>query len=402
MNAVRLVLDVHEEERAALRYTAEEVLRPLGFRLADDDGAPSVGLDDKDVGALREGFRWLSGGVEREVSERDRWGRVPLKSMPESHRVDPLARPVDAARERLGETLRRARMDVTLPTWLGRSWAVCLTHDLDALHTSRLRAFAGDLARGFRNRGIRRAVGPDDRRRSARALAELAEANGHRSTFFVKAGASGPEDVPARPERDSRWFRHLLDAGHEIGLHPSIHASMDPARLDEEARRLARVIGMSPRLVRSHYLRWDAAVTPALYARAGFRADSTLGWSESPGFRRGTAHPFRIWDPTVQRASSLWEVPLAVMDTSLFVHQRLTDEAASERLTDVFEAARHSNGVAVVLWHNCMDGDPAWWRRLRVLESAVRQARRDGAALLTMGQALAAAQMEGRENPRPR
>jgi hypothetical protein len=173
-----------------------------------------------------------------------------------------------------------------------------------------------------------------------------------------------------------------------VGLHPSIQAATDPARLRAERQRLAQALGAEPSLVRSHYLRWDPAVTGSLYASGGFEADSTLGWAAEVGFRRGTAHPFRLWDAAAGAPSSLWEAPLAAMDTTLFTHQGLSPEAAAERLEAVLQAARSARGLAVILWHNAMAEAGLWRSRLGVLERTLRQAQAGGAAVLPLGAAV--------------
>lgn len=400
-------------------YAAEELLRPLGLRAVRSEpgaleagdlyvgvspeavpegairlqsGAPAeAGLEGGVLGDLvAETFRQLAGIVETSVRQRDRLGRFLYAFHPET--PDPLGRPVDAMRARLADALRQRGVPVRDPEWDGKRWAVAVTHDLDALRTRRLASLVGDGLRGHLRRGLLRATGPDDRMRTARALAALSDANGTPATFFAKAGASGREDVPTRPERHAGWFRQLREAGHEVGLHPSIQAATDPARLARERDRLAAVLGERPTLVRSHFLRWTEPMTPEVYADAGFRADSTLGWADRSGFRRGTAHPFRLWDHRRNAPSRLWELPLAAMDTTLFVHRGVGDDEAADTLRRVLESARQSGGLAVLLWHNCMDGDPAWWRRLRVLESVLAVARDRGAAVLPLGRALALAQ----------
>lgn len=407
-------------------YAAEELLRPLGLRAARTTpdalgagdlyvgpspeavpehvirvraGAPAdASREDGDLGDLfAETFRQLAGRVEASVRQRDRLGRFLSAFHPEA--PDPLARPVDAMRARLADALRERGVTARDPEWDGKRWAVAVTHDLDALRTRRLASLVGDGLRGHLRRGLRRATGPDDRMRTARALAALSEKNGISATFFAKAGASGREDVPTQPERHAGWFRQLREAGHEIGLHPSIQAATDSARLARERDRLAAALGERPTLVRSHFLRWTEPLTPEAYADAGFQADSTLGWADRSGFRRGTAHPFRLWDHRRQAPSRLWELPLAAMDTTLFVHRGLGDNEAADRLLRVLESARQSGGLAVLLWHNCMDGDPAWWRRLRVLESVLTAARERGAAILPLGRALALAQSRATRDP---
>ncbi|MEL6615554.1 MAG: hypothetical protein AAFQ43_07440 [Bacteroidota bacterium] len=342
-------------------------------------------------------FWWLAGVQERAFTVRDRWGRFPYEASLQARFSRTLAPPVDTIRTWLVDALRARGWDFPEPTWNGASWAVALTHDLDATRTRRLRAALGDTARGRPASALRRALGPDARRRSARALADLARRHDIRSTLFAKAGQSGPEDVRAEPERDASWLRGLADDGFEIGLHPSMQAATDGARLRAERQRLERALGRPLAAVRSHYLRWDPAVTPALYAAEGFGLDSTLGWSEGPGFRRGTAHPFRLWDADEERPSSLWEAPLAFMETPILEPLRLDpglvlwlepDLVVMSALNQVFEVARQVNGVAVVLWHNAMSDERLWRRTVEVLDELLGRARDQGASFVTLSEAV--------------
>ncbi|OZC03072.1 hypothetical protein [Rubricoccus marinus] len=369
-----------------LRQGGGEV--PLPFPLGG--GTPEADptwIVEADV--LASAFWWLAGVQERANRTRDRWGRVPYAASLQAALDAPLATPVDAIRAWFASALRARGVAVREMLWGGHAWAVALTHDLDALRTPRLRAFAGDAARGRLWRAARRGFGPDARAVSARALIDLARRHGARSTLFVKTGASSPEDLA--PHVDAAWLRALAADGFEIGLHPSMEAATDSARLWRERQRLGQVLGESPQAVRSHYLRWDPALTPSLYAAEGFATDSTLGWAATPGFRRGTAHPFRLWDAARSAPSSLWEAPLAVMDTTLFAHRGLSPEAASAALADALGAARASGGLAVVLWHNAMGDLQPWASTLSVIDHAIGRARAEGAALLPLERAVQAA-----------
>ena len=394
MNRVEIAF---ADRQPALVYAVEELLRPLGLAVRHvpaglltrrgiwvgaEAHAEALHLPVSDLQTL---FGWLSGARESATPERDRWGRARHSASPHD-----LAPPVDVLRAALAERLRERGVSVREQTWDGKRWAVAITHDLDAMHTPRLRAFLGDASRGDLRRGLTRGLGMDWRRESAQVLIRLAERHGIRSTLFVKAGESGREDVAASPERHREWLRDLRERGFEIGLHPSIQAATDGARLKRERDRLAAVLGHTPTLVRSHYLRWEEPITPQIYARAGFAADATLGWAEAPGFRRGTAHPFRLWDAASASPSSLWELPLAAMDTTLFEHQHLSHGDAEASLLAVCKAARQSGGLAVLLWHNSMSEGARWTRRLDALDRVIGHARDTGAALLTLGQALEA------------
>ena len=366
---------------------------PLPVGPAGTPAADPARVVDADV--LGSAFWWLA-GVQEAATVRDAHGRFPFSASMQHALGMGAAAPVDAYRRWLGAALGALGHAVPGRTWGGAPWAVALTHDLDAVHTPRLRALAGGILHRDARR-IRDALGPDPRRASVDALAALARRHGVRSTLFVKAvragavGAGSPEDVPYRLHGAvGRRLRALVDGGFEAGLHPG-YASHDHAgRIAAERDRLAAAVGAAPRAVRSHFLRWTEPTTPRLYRQAGFEIDSTLGFAESPGFRRGTAHPFRLWDTRAGRAADLWEMPLAAMDAALFTHLELSDDDAAERLGDVLATARRGGGCAVLLWHPAMDGNPAWSRRLDVLDHAVGQARRDGAAVGPLGTLLRA------------
>ncbi|HEX8384890.1 MAG TPA: polysaccharide deacetylase family protein, partial [Rubricoccaceae bacterium] len=253
-----------------------------------------------------------------------------------------------------------------------------------------LRALVAGLAAGHPRRGLARALGPDARRASLDALVALARRHRTRSTLFVKTvGPGSPEDVPYRVDGALRTHLCGLAAdGFEVGLHPGYATHDHAGRLAAERARLAQAVGAAPTAVRSHFLRWTEPTTPRLYARAGFRLDGTLGFAEDVGFRRGTAHPFRLWDAAAGAATDLWEMPLAAMDTTLFTHLGLDDTDAAGRLDAVLAEARRAGGVAVVLWHPAMDGDSAWARRLGVLDRAIGRAVNEGSALGPLGSLL--------------
>ena len=340
--------------------------------------------------ALASAGWWLAGLQEAAITARDRHGRVPFDATLQARLGDapggPLRPTVDALRRLLAATLRQSGVGVPGRTWGGAPWAVALTHDLDAVRTRRLRAGLAEVARGRLADAVRRALGPDRRRRSMDELRAMGEKHNARATWFVKPGAWSPEDVaggldPALVRRLRAW----RGGGHEVGWHPGYGAHDHPARLATEAERFGAAFG-APRLARAHFLRWSPA-TPGLLARHGVEVDSTMGWSRRPGFRHGTAQPFRLWDARAERPG-LWEVPLAVMDTPL-ANAGLDADAVAAALRRTFDAARQSGGVAVVLWHNQLGADTAAWTgRMDALDRELGRARAAGARLGPLGALL--------------
>lgn len=341
-----------------------------------------------DADVLGSTFWWLSGAQERSASGAEM--RFPFSASLQAQLDCALVPVVDLYREWLGEALRGRGEKVRLRQWNGRDWALALTHDVDAVATNRLRSLIGDTLRGHPIRGFQRLFGPDWRWQSLLDLRALALSHGVGATYFFKGGATAKQDVPYSLDGSdvSAFLREAGGAGFEIGLHPSYGAAAHSSHLLTERARLAQAIGDVPTLVRMHYLRWSEPDTPAMLSAAGFRADSTLGFSKSVGFRRGTCHPFRLYDAASDEPSDLWEVPLVVMDTTLFQHRKLTIEQAENRAMEALHAVKRVGGCAVVLWHNDMGEGKAWSARLGVLDRLLDFAQKEGGEVGALGPLL--------------
>lgn len=336
------------------------------------------------LGDAVAGAAWWLAGIQETHGERDRHGRFPYAASLQHRLGDApggaLRPAVDAVRRALEVWLVGLGLEVERRTWGGAPWAVALTHDLDAVRTHRLRAGLGSLRRGRVLEAARRALGPDRRRDSIADLEAVGARHDARATWFVKPGAWTSEDIPGG--LDARLVERLRAwsaRGHEIGWHPGYGTAERPDRLEVERQRFEDAVGVSPRLARTHFLRWTDWTLGTLL-EAGVRVDSTLGFAEHEGFRRGTSHPFRVFDLEADRATDLWEVSLSVMDTTLTDYRDTADLEGA--LLRVFASAQQAGGVAVVLWHNQVGGDTAeWMSRLDALDYALGHARAQGAAV---------------------
>jgi hypothetical protein len=148
--------------------------------------------------------------------------------------------------------------------------------------------------------------------------------------------------------------------GHDIGTHGSYESWLDAEQLRKERLALERAAAAAgvPTTVtenRQHYLRWDAARTPALLQDAGYAADSTGGYADSPGFRYGTARPFPMWDLHASRSLRVRQRPLVVMESSI-VSPLYLGMGYSEAAWDLFHTLKcrslDSGGDFTFLWHN--------------------------------------------------
>ena len=353
-------------------------------------------------------FYWLSGWEERATVARDRYGRVVhAGSLPD--RLGTTTRPVvDAYRAMVAERLAAACVPMTPATWDGAPWALVLTHDVDyirkwrpgivyrevvqyALGNRRREPVAARLDR--LGRGLVDFLTPPDpfQRAMHRMVRETLARDG-RATYFFKGGAHGPQDVAyALSGRFVRAFMaQLRTAGFDIGLHPSFHAHTHPGYLRAEREALRVAAGVRLSSVRTHYLRYEAPTTPRLLDEADFAIDSTLGFAEHEGFRRGTCHPFQLYDLDADRPLELWECPLILMESAVFNRRHLTGDAARAATTALLDQCRRFGGLAVALWHTTLWDEldfPGWGHHFL---NTMDDARAMGGRLLSLRDAMAA------------
>ncbi len=367
---------------------------------ADEQGRPDL---------IASAFLWLGGWQERTSAQRDAHGRVPFAdSLPAQ--FDAVRFPVaDACREALAERLRAGGVPVSPRRWAGRAWAFCSTHDVDygrkwrpgILYRESMHYFVqnrrgesfGERCRRLGRVG-RQMLAGDPFRRAMREIPREVASRGGTATFFVKAGGGHPRDTEYRLDSPflKNWMEQVAERDFEVGLHPSYRAIDEPDRFARETKRLARVLerkGTPPPVsVRQHYLRFDPAATPRLQAANGFRIDSTLGFPEQEGFRRGTCQPFQLYDLEADRPLDVWEMPLAAMDSTLFGYRGLDADAAIQSTFDLMATCRRYGGVFVGLWHPVLGDEidfPGWKRHFL---ATLDEARRREACMMGLAQAL--------------
>lgn len=379
---------------AAIEWEGEEW--PALF--VDENGEPDL---------VASAFLFLSGWHEAAVATRDEHGRVPCKvTLPGL--LDQVERPVvDAYRAILAAKLSSEGMPVHQRTWGGRAWAFCPTHDVDYLRKGRPGIWYRELVhhlvlndrdvspseRLARIAGYVRQIASGDPYRAAltRMIREVAERGGT-ATYFLKAGAEDPHDVAY--SLSDRFLQQRLEElnakDFEIALHPSYRSLDDPEMMRHERDRLQAAARTPLRAVRQHYLRYDPESTPRLHAEAGFTIDSTIGFADRPGFRRGTCLPHRLFDLQNDRPLDVWEMPLTIMESALFNRQDMTVDEAVESTRLLTATCRRFGGACVVLWHNTLWDEldcPGWGEHFtRTLQGASR----DDALIASLHSALRA------------
>lgn len=189
------------------------------------------------------------------------------------------------------------------------------------------------------------------------------ERRGNHVTFYVIAGRS-EHPIDGYYDLGEPRIRALLGRigrrGHHIGLHASYATCRDPERLRLQVGALRDVlaaVGCPPSEIgnRQHYLRWDPLETLAALAAAGVAHDSTLGFAERIGFRRGTSHSFLLYDLRRRCVLPVREWPLLAMDTTLFSDDYMGLTSARAAVAAVHPLIRRVvqyGGCFTMLFHN--------------------------------------------------
>ncbi len=260
--------------------------------------------------------------------------------------------------------------------WNGKDFAVCLTHDVDALRKYNwyppLRAIASwTLKHGKPGRSL--AVIKDYSRAKLKGdpydkfdyLIKLSRQHGFVSTFYFMSGGRTKYDqnYQITDRRTGALMGKIRGNGFEVGLHTSFDAYKAPELLVAEKAKLEEVLGVKVTGCRQHYLRWKTPESWRAREQAGLKYDTSLSFADHEGFRCGICVPFRPFDVIENRELNIWELPLIVMDGSLFTYQGLSPERALNRVRSLIETVETHNGLFVLLWHNSSLDDferPGW------------------------------------------
>lgn len=324
-------------------FPATAAHRAAGLTLLFPPSHPEAAIPGDLVASA---FYLLARWDELHVPDRDRFDRLPLAASAFG-RIAGLDLEEPAVEGHI-DALRRA---LGMPPPAG--WSVALTHDIDRIRRRTPKGLAG-IARRRGPAGLARALAGPDPWNNIPDLLEAAWLRGARPTVFLIGRNAHPLD--GTPRRTYERERPALAAavraaGGEVGLHASFGSSEDGGALAEELAALRGEAGPVDG-VRFHYLRFRYHQTVRWLEAAGALYDSSLAFSEAPGFAAGIARPFRPYLIGEERPARLTLLPLAVMDTTLHSHLGLDAAGARERALSVLDRVRACGGRAALLWHN--------------------------------------------------
>ena len=239
-----------------------------------------------------------------------------------------------------------------------KKFAVVLSHDVDLVRPS-WKYYAYHLLKKPKI-GLDLLITRKNPYNTFEKIIELEKKFGAKSTFFFMAVDEDPTGVRYRIENLKGTLRMILDEGFEIGLHGSYTAYKNLNQLKKEKERLEKVIGENVLGYRNHYLRFKIPETWKLLEKAGFKYDSTIGYNDLAGFRGGVPYPFYGFDPNGDETFKVLEIPLNVMDGTLFEYMHLSVDKAFELVKKLMGIVEKYHGVLTLNWHNDKFDDIYW------------------------------------------
>lgn len=269
--------------------------------------------------------------------------------------------------ERSGFFVRKAR-------WPGNAtYAAALTHDVDNIARPR-RHLIERRARFNTGNFLLALLGIRSVYDNIAYVAGLERARGFRSSFYLLSSEYDLGKVSAE-------LRSLQRDGWDIGLHGDFGTHDSAAKFAEALSRLKSETGVEPAGVREHHLRFDFRKTWGIADSAGLDYDTSVGNRDVLGFRIGLATPFHPPD-AAWRPIRLLELPLVLMDTTLWGYLKRTEEEGRSDFMSLKKKVAGVNGLFTLLWHQ----EAARMRGGRIYPRLLDELRADRCFVGTGGQ----------------
>lgn len=239
-----------------------------------------------------------------------------------------------------------------------RNFTVCLTHDIDDIYPPLKHTILSSICciKSLNFESLERQIlwKFKGKKRSPyinfQKIMELEDAFNAKSSFYVITTDKDPNRFRYNVEDVCVELGDIVDRGWEVGLHGGYYAYDDLYEIRKEKEKLEQVLGTKVIGYRNHYLRFRVPDSWELLSKAGFKYDTTFGYSDAVGFRNGMCHPFRPYNLNENKAINIIEIPLVIMDGSLF-NTTNSFEDAWKYTKYLIDTVEKYHGVLTVLWH---------------------------------------------------
>lgn len=335
---------------------------------------------------IASSFYFLSGWQEITDKRRDSAGRF-LYDYSIQKELDIAHLPVVNIYFDILKTALEERLNINLVSKFEKP-VICISHDIDEWaklwrQKAKKAMKSGDLLSLINTLWNR--ITKNHLPESFLPLFDLQQKFNFRSSFYIltetkKSGNYNNGDYDIIDKSIVNFINKTQNAGNEIGLHGSFFVHQNKNKLKNELDLLpTKPIGY-----RSHFLVFEMDETPYQLENAGFRYDTTLGFPNQIGWRNSCSYPFYLFDHQNQRTSEILEIPLVIMDGTLFFEKYLRLDAASalKKCLEFVQIVEKHGGIMNLLWHNnafIPYLNPGW---AIVLENVLIEAKKKGIQML--------------------
>ena len=241
-----------------------------------------------------------------------------------------------------------------------KKFAVCLTHDIDVVYLSKQSIILGAAKSLLIQHQIKTALQIPFYNINKnwnpwwnfKDIMALEEKYGAKSSFYFLTLNKGDLDFNFKVEDLEHEIGNIADNSWEVGLHGGHNAYNNFDEIEEKKKRLEKVLGKKVVGYRNHFLKFKVPDTWELLSKAGFKYDATFGYADCVGFRNGMCHPFRPFNLDTGKEIDILEIPLTIMDCTLFDYMKLDMEGAWKITKLLIDTVERYNGVITILWHN--------------------------------------------------
>ena len=185
-------------------------------------------------------------------------------------------------------------------------------------------------------------------------LLDLEKKHHFHSTYFLLEKDQKDKDslYEYTDIRIRKLIEYLEKENCEIGLHGTVNSAQNYEKLNDILSKLNHISKQKVSGIRQHRLIFNLPLTSLSHEKAGIRYDSSLCFPEHEGFRNSYCLPFKLFDFNKDRMINVWELPLNVMDVTLFYYRKLTKEEACKSVNEILSEIKRFNGIFTLLWHN--------------------------------------------------
>lgn len=278
----------------------------------------------------------------------------------------------------------------------GDKFTVLFTHDIDRIYPTtkyKIYFFLKNFFKGQIKNGFYILFGRTNPQWTFKKISALEKKYGVKSTWFIM---TAKKDIPEKwnplglrnykqgDKKLVKELKQLLKNDCEIGLHPGYYSFNNYKLMKEEKKALEKMIGKKVTGVRNHYLMFDAYKTWKIQQKLGFLYDSTIGSSRLVGALTGEYTSF--WTKKYDKETNILELPLNIMDTTLFFHQKRNIKNAKEEMKRIFEKVKKQKGILVINFHNTTFDEELYPQVTGFYEYLLQIAKTNKAWTPTMGE----------------